>query len=96
MYPELVVLYIVAGAFTAALAGLTMPTGQSSFSATFISMSICLLWPLFLWPVLSAFGEASRRLRARPVEGHVRRGAVGSHRAGPQTAKYNPMKEFAK
>jgi hypothetical protein len=77
MYPELVVLYIVAGAFTAALAGLTMPTGQSSFPATFISMSICLLWPLFLWPVLSVFGEASRRLRARPVEGHVRRGAVG-------------------
>jgi hypothetical protein len=64
MYPELVVLYIVAGAFTAA--GLTMPTGQSSFPATFISMSICLLWPLFLWPVLSAFGEVSRRLPARP------------------------------
>jgi hypothetical protein len=34
MYPELVVLYIVAGAFTAALAGLTMPTGQSSFPRT--------------------------------------------------------------
>jgi hypothetical protein len=47
MYPELVFLYIVAGAFTAALAGLTMPTGQSSLPATFISMSICLLWPLF-------------------------------------------------
>ena len=29
MHPELVVLYIVAGAFTAALAGLTMPTGRS-------------------------------------------------------------------
>jgi hypothetical protein len=61
MYPEAVVLYIVAGAFTAALAGLTMPTGQSSFPATFISMFICLLWPLFLWPVLSAFGEAALR-----------------------------------
>jgi hypothetical protein len=42
MYPELVVLYIVAGAFTAALAGLTMPTEQSSFPATFIScLSAC-------------------------------------------------------
>jgi hypothetical protein len=30
MHPELVVLYIVAGAFTAALAGLTMRTGPSS------------------------------------------------------------------
>jgi hypothetical protein len=24
-------------------------------------MSICLLWPLLLWPVLSAFGEAALR-----------------------------------
>ena len=61
MRPELVVLYIVAGAFTAALAGLTKPTGQSSLPAIFISMSICLLWPLFLWPVLSAFGKAALR-----------------------------------
>ena len=61
MHPELVVLYIVAGAFTAAIAGLTMPTGLSSLPATFISMSICLLWPLFLWPALSALTEAARR-----------------------------------
>jgi hypothetical protein len=61
MHPELVVLYIVAGAFTAALAGLTMPTGRTSLPATFISISICLLWPLFLWPALSAFGEAALR-----------------------------------
>jgi hypothetical protein len=60
MRPELVVLYIVAGAFTAALAGLTQPTGRNSFSATLISMTICLLWPLVLWPVLSAFTEAAR------------------------------------
>ena len=38
MLPDFVVLYIVAGAFTAALAGLTQPTGLSSFPATFISM----------------------------------------------------------
>ena len=61
MRPELVVLYIVAGAFTAALAGLTKPTGRDTFPATLISMTICLLWPLFLWPVLSALTEAARR-----------------------------------
>ena len=61
MRPDFVVLYIVAGSFTAALAGLTQPTGRSSFPATFISMTICLLWPLFLWPALSALTEAARR-----------------------------------
>ena len=61
MRPDFVVLYIVAGSYTAALAGLTQPTGRSSFPATFISMTICLLWPLFLWPALSALTEAARR-----------------------------------
>jgi hypothetical protein len=61
MRPDFVVLYIVAGSFTAALAGLTQPTGRSSFPATFISVTICLLWPLFLWPALSALTEAARR-----------------------------------
>jgi len=61
MLPELVVLYIVAGAFTATLAGLTEPTGLSSFPATIVSIFICLLWPLFLWPALSALTEAPPR-----------------------------------
>ena len=44
--------------FTAALAGLTQPIGRSSLPASFISMTICLRWPLFLWPALSALIEA--------------------------------------
>jgi hypothetical protein len=61
MRPDFVILYIVTGSFTAALAGPTQPTGRSSFPASFISMTICLLWPLFLWPALSALTEAARR-----------------------------------
>ena len=61
MRPDFVVLYIEAGSFTAALSGLTQPTGRGAFPATFISMTICLLWPLFLWPALSAITDAARR-----------------------------------
>jgi hypothetical protein len=43
MHPELVVLYIVAGAFTAALAGLTMPPRRSSLPRRpiFLCPSVC-------------------------------------------------------
>jgi hypothetical protein len=61
MLPELVVLHIVAWAFTAAPAGLIERTELRSFPATIVSISICLLWPLFLWPALSALTEAARR-----------------------------------
>ena len=69
MRPDFVVLYIVAGSFTAALAGLTQPTGQV-LPATFISMTICLLWPLFLWPALSALTDAARRGPSRALATH--------------------------
>jgi hypothetical protein len=65
MRSELVVVYIVVGAFTAALASLTHPTERSSLPTTFVSMSICFLWPFFLWPTLLAL--VPHRTATKPI-----------------------------
>jgi hypothetical protein len=52
MSSDFLILYIVAGAYTAALAGLTKPKSWSYLSAIFIATSIGSFWPVFFWPVI--------------------------------------------
>jgi hypothetical protein len=87
MRPHFVVLYVVTGSFTAALACLTHPTGRSSFPASFIFVTICLLWPLFLWPALSALSEATRR-------GPSASRALATHRPATRALEENPDRTY--
>jgi hypothetical protein len=52
MSSDFLILYIVAGTYTAALGGLTKPKSWRYLSAIFVAALIGSLWPVFFWPVI--------------------------------------------